>query len=104
MPIQDKQGRFTKNNGGGPGRPRTAEYLKVMTEEVTPEDWRQITAKAKWQAKRGNKDARKWLSDYVLGLPLQRSEITGSGTMLVEWIQVNQAGNDSSQPVQDTNT
>lgn len=28
-------------------------------------------------AKRGDTSARKWLSDYLLGLPVQRQEISG---------------------------
>jgi len=102
MADRDEKGRFIPGHQGIGGRP-AEHFLDIIRECITDDDWRAIANKAKEQAKKGNEKARKWCSDYILGLPLQRSEITGSGTMLVEWIQVNQADNDSSQPVQDTN-
>ena len=41
-------------------------------------DWRAIIVKAVSQAKHGDAVARKWLSDYLMGTPPQRHELTGS--------------------------
>ena len=75
---RDERGRFVKGNNGGPGRPRNAEaYLEVTRSHVTLGDWAQIIDKAVDQAKRGNAEARKWLASYVIGMPVQRHELTG---------------------------
>ena len=41
-------------------------------------NWKAIVGKAIAQAKKGDPVARKWLSDYLMGQPVQRSEITGA--------------------------
>ena len=83
MDDRDEHGRFVKGNGGGPGRPKMCDtdYLDVCRSTVTLTDWRAIVAKARDQAKRGNPVARKWLGDYLLGLPTQRLEVTGKDGM-----------------------
>ena len=72
--------RFQPGNPGGPGRPkRTTEdrYLRSLESVVSMTDWREIVEKAVTQAKRGDSRAREWLSGYLLGKPLQRTEISG---------------------------
>lgn len=89
--TRDEKGRFIKGNGGGPGRPkreREARYYEIMETTVTFADWRAIVSKATEQAKRGDATARKWLSDYLMGPPVERKEITGEGggpIVIVSW-------------------
>jgi hypothetical protein len=54
---------------------------------VTFEDWKAIVLKAKDQAKHGDQAARKWLADYLVGAPIQRSEISGKdgGPLIINW-------------------
>ena len=80
MTERDEQGRFISGNSGGPGRPpkkREERFLEITLESCTFADWRAIVKKAVDQARRGNATARKWLSDYVIGPPTQKSEVTG---------------------------
>lgn len=86
---RDEKGRFAKGNGGGPGRPRRereVEYYRIMETEVTPSDWRAIVSKATDQAKRGDAVARKWLSDYLMGQPVQKHEHGGEDGSPIEII------------------
>lgn len=60
------------NRGGGRARRATEEkYLKVLSESVSVDDWTAIALKAVAQAKAGNKDARHWLSGYLIGKPTE---------------------------------
>jgi len=47
-------------------------YLEEMAKVVTTEDWRKVITKAVDQAIEGDHRARKWLSDYLIGVPIQR--------------------------------
>lgn len=73
---------FQIGNPGGPGRPKKAvedKYLKSLFSVLKQDDWKDIVDMAIKQAKRGDHQARKWLSDYALGTPVQRIENTGEG-------------------------
>ena len=66
---------FSVGNPGGPGRPkkeREARYLEITLNTVTYDDWQKVVKKALAQALLGDKDARKWLSEYLVGVPVQR--------------------------------
>ena len=66
---------FEIGNPGGPGRPkkvREARYLEITLNTVTFEKWGEVVKKALEQALLGDKDARKWLSEYLVGVPVQR--------------------------------
>ena len=80
---RDSNGRFVKGHTGNPnGRPKKAReerYLEITRTACTFKDWRVIIAKAVEQAKEGDSQARKWLSDYLLGPPAQRHELAGEG-------------------------
>ena len=95
--VRDRSGRFTKGNPGGPGRPpraTEAEYLGALADMVSLADWREIAEKAVQQAKRGDATARKWLSDYLMGAPLQKTDITSKGEKIVVTWNMIEAGND----------
>jgi len=64
---------------------------------LTPEAWAAIIERAVADAKEGDKDARKWLSDYAVGQPVQRQEVdlgTRMRTMISEEIVVLDAANE----------
>lgn len=70
-------GTFAPGNPGGPGRPRRqteAAYLVALSEAVTVEDWQEIVRVAVVAAKSGDAQARKWLSDYLLGVNPPQAE------------------------------
>lgn len=100
---RDAQGRFAKGNRGGPGRPprKTEErYLRAMTRAVLLKDWRAIVKRAVAQARTGDKDARRWLSDYLLGRPVQRAEIQTevAGDFIVwQWGEDEPAASDDDE-------
>ena len=79
---RNNKGQFIKGQTGNPnGRPkreREERYLEITLSTVTFKDWGEIVTKAKNDAKRGDSVARKWLSDYLLGTPVQKNEITGA--------------------------
>ena len=74
--------QFQPGQSGNPsGRPKKAieeKYLKSFYSVMKQDDWKEIVEKAIAQAKRGDHQARKWLSDYALGTPIQRIEHTGN--------------------------
>jgi len=71
---RDANGRFMKGDSGGPGRPpkaREERYYEITMTACTYQDWEDIVKKAISQAKRGDSVARKWLSDFLVGVPEQ---------------------------------
>jgi hypothetical protein len=78
---RDKNGRFVKGHSGGPGRPKRSteeKYLAALSRRVTLKEWIKIVDVAIARAKMGDGQARQWLSDYLMGKPVQRNEITGA--------------------------
>jgi hypothetical protein len=86
---------FKKGQSGNPkGRPKKEyeiEYSNIIQSQCSTSDWREICRVAITQAKRGDEKARKWLSDNLVGLPIQKSEITGKDG---NSIKVTLSGND----------
>lgn len=81
MAERDETGRFVKGHPGGPGRPkkeREERFLEITLSTVTFTDWKDIINKAVVQAKHGDSQARKFLADYLIGPPVQRTELTGA--------------------------
>ncbi len=79
-PYKDSRGRFTVGNPGGPGRPRKltqSEYQAATLALVAVDGWEQVVTKALEDAQSGDKHARRWLSDYVLGHPSAPSVVDG---------------------------
>lgn len=82
MVERNANGQFAKGHSGGPGRPkkkREDRFMEITLSTVTFADWKDIVARAVSKAKTGDKDARKWLSDYLIGPPTQKHELTGAG-------------------------
>ena len=67
MSDRDDQGKFTKGNPGGPGRPRRSveqEYLDVLVSAISPDDWRTVVLKALELAQKGDPRAREFLAKH----------------------------------------
>ncbi len=92
---------FVKGQVANPnGRPKKAieeRYLKSLYSVLKQSDWREIVEMAVKQAKRGDSQARKWLSDYALGTPVQRTEISGrdGGPILAGWKEFIRSDDDT---------
>lgn len=81
MADRDEHGRFKKGCTGNPTgrapRDREERYYEITLSTVSFDAWARIVAKARDQALKGEPVARKWLSDYLVGTPPQRHELTG---------------------------
>ena len=83
---RDSNGRFVKGDSGGPGRPkksREQRYYEITMTACTFDDWKKIVKKAVEQSKRGDATARKWLSDYLVGVPEQ--PVSGEIEINLSW-------------------
>ena len=70
MGDRHHNGQFAAGNPGGPGRPRRAverEYMAVIGDTVTPDDWKRIVQRARDDALAGDAKARDWLAKFLLG-------------------------------------
>jgi len=82
---REANGQFGKGNkvavgnkgGGRSARPKEEQYLDIMLRTCTAEDWEKIVKSAVTFAKAGDGKAREWLSNYILGKPVERQEISG---------------------------
>ena len=75
MPSADTY--FKPGNKASPGRPKRekeAEYLRLLTTQVTPQAWVRIIDKAMAQAEEGDAKAREWLSRYLLADPSEKQD------------------------------
>jgi hypothetical protein len=57
-------------------------FYEITLSAVTFDEWDKVVKKALEQAKRGDSQARKWLSDYLIGPPQQRIDHTTDGQPL----------------------
>lgn len=80
MAERGPDGRFLPGNktshkggarGGRPRRETEEKYLKAMSETVSIDDWILITRVAVHKAKNGDRYARQWLSEYLIGKPTE---------------------------------
>lgn len=80
MGERNESGQFVKGYSGGPGRPpkaREEKYHEILVSAITFDDFRRIILKAKDQAIKGDAVARKFIADYLVGTPIQRTEHSG---------------------------
>ena len=59
------------NRGGRPRRSTEEKYLRALSDSVSLDDWRAIALRAVEQAMAGDKDARAWLGNYLIGKPTE---------------------------------
>lgn len=63
------------SNRGAPGRKGVGyerRFREAFNKNVSQAAWNRIIKMAVTQAEHGDKDARKWLSDNLVGTPIQR--------------------------------
>ena len=91
MIKRDEKERFIKGVSGNPGgRPiDQSKYLKKIDTALSFKKWRAIIIKAIDQAERGDSKARQWLSDYILGRPVQNVNQKTEHSGEVEIVRVN---------------
>ena len=101
MAVRNEKGQFIKGHSGNPrGRPIDQfKYQKKIDTATTLKDWREIIEKAIEQAKRGDAKARQWLSDYLLGKPIQSINMEQDGTIrfIVEYEKDNGLSDNSTE-------
>jgi len=75
--VPKKPYLFQKGVSGNPGgRPKVnSEYRDALIKTVKMEDWVQIVTK------RGDKYAREWLTERILGKPVQHTEFVSDNIM-----------------------
>lgn len=92
MVQRDEDGKLKRgsvlNPKGRPKKEREQAYYDVLVSSVSKDDWSAIIGRAVIDAKRGDAVARKWISDYLIGPPIQKTEIGGAngGPLIVEYI------------------
>jgi len=84
---RDAKGQFAKGHepyrkGGRAPRKTEDKYLRALRKTVGATEWKAIAERAVLDAKRGDKAARQWLSDYLLGKPQQFVDVTSGGQVL----------------------
>jgi len=88
MAARNEKGQFIKGESGNPNgrsrKEREVKYYEITQAAVTYEDWREVVRKAVQLAKRGDYQSRKFLADYLLGLPTQKQEISGNDGERIE--------------------
>ena len=91
---RDSMGRFLTGGPGGPGRkPRDREmaYLVAMESIVDDQAWLAIVERAVLDAKNGDAKARSWLSGYLMGMPVSRSQevdkVSPIEEALARWVE-----------------
>lgn len=79
--MRDSLGRFVSGSSGNPkGRQpkdRETKYLTVAQRVCGFKEWRKIVLVAVEQAQEGDAQARRWLSEYLIGKPLPVKEGVG---------------------------
>ena len=70
---------------GGWRKPRAVEqrYAELFRDACTIDDWRKIVKKAVTQAKAGDKYARQWLGEYLIGKPAPALDISTTDAALI---------------------
>jgi len=87
---RDANGRFVKGDSGGPGRlPKATEqvYWNIARTKCTLDDWTAIIDRAIQDAKSGDKTARAFLSDILIGDPgklRERHDASDTETPLID--------------------
>ena len=91
---RDNQGRFSKGNPGGPGRPRRAveeDYLAALSDQLSIERWENIICKAIQDAENGDHKARDWIARYALGPSPKVAEMGLQGALRLFQLAVDEA-------------
>jgi hypothetical protein len=76
--LPDKNPAGVPTSGGRPSREVEVKYLRALSSQVGPHEWQMIISKAVDQAIDGDRHARKWLSDYLMGTPTRHLIVDGN--------------------------
>ena len=80
---RDEKGRFIKGHSGNPtGRmpkDREVKFYDLTVSAVSEDEWVKVVKTAVRLAIKGDAQARKWLSDHLIGLPQQKVDLTTNG-------------------------
>lgn len=97
---RDENGRFIKGHTGNPnGRmPKTREikFYDLTVSAVSEANWIDIVKSAVKLAVRGDAQARKWLADYLVGIPAQKMELTGDVPVVIQVIYDHKVNADAA--------
>lgn len=97
MVTRGEKGQLKKgsvlNPKGRPKKSREERYLEILKSTVTYDDWQAIIQRAVYDAKKGDTAARTWLSNYIVGTPQQKMDVTSGG----EKVQVIGLGIDTDK-------
>lgn len=90
--ARNNKGQFVKGQSGNPvGRPKRdveKAYYDATVGKVSLVEWQAVVDRALVDAKGGNAEARRWLSEYLMGKPVQRTELTGEAGGPITWQQM----------------
>lgn len=97
---RDSKGRFLKGNqaakgnkGGRPTKKREERYYSILQRACSYDDWKTICDTAVARAKAGDKDARNWIADYLIGKPEQHVDVSIAGSVAMMWPEDARAEN-----------
>lgn len=93
--LRNSKGQFEKGTAppNRKGRPSsTKEYYNALAKLVTPTKWRKICRRAIEDAIAGDRYARKWIGEYLMGKPttnvdLLLIDLAETGMTLDQWLE-----------------
>lgn len=74
---RDSSGKFLPGNKAAATKKNYEEYQEIFKARITPDDFAELVETTKRMAKARNIKAIELLFKYILGLPVQRTELTG---------------------------
>lgn len=77
-------GNSAARGHGRPPKEREERYYEITISTVTFAQWKRIIEKAGEQAEQGDHQARKWLADYIVGVPEQPIHLSGDYPVIRE--------------------
>lgn len=85
---RDEKGRFVKGSrGGGRAKRKTEqEYLTALKEELSMDRWLTIVRRAITDATQGDRHARDWLANYMIGRPPHIVELNAADAQLLKQV------------------
>ena len=98
--IRDpKTGRFVKGHprlGGRVAGRSERQYYDILASECTRDDWRKICHRAVRDAVRGNRYAREWIAERLMGPVTQRAqlEVMSESVGIIGWMEMLAGGDD----------
>jgi hypothetical protein len=81
MMAKRKQGFI---HGAGAHRRTESDYMGVLLDTVSLDDWREVTTGALQLAKQGDPQARAWLAQYLVGKP-EAKALTPLTVVVNQW-------------------